>query len=774
MKIPQFSSFGMSFRKLVTERAGFLPVATGVAAVVFHALFFWPGLHPSLWEDYAVAAGLRYPSSALSGVLKGAVACLYACLPAALLETLLRAAGVLSAGVLSFLAYGLLDDFLPSKIRSRLRIAPDGLFLERLILSVCVLVFVCNSFVWRICQAPGVPLYRLLCVLLAVRLTVHVLRGGAYLQLQAVAVLLGLMIGDGLFPVWILLGILVTLAVRAKTKIPVINPLSNPLMMRTVTVRFVFAFAVTAAVTLAANYALYLRFGGVELSTFAPGDVSMVLVRGYFNAVSSVAPLLAWFAQITVMGIPIVLVSVLVRRLGPSSERPSYGVLAVLFLVLAVTWSQVSNFNGIRVDAAVPVFSFRDDFLLSVFTLVGVLILSWTAVALMAGLASREGDWLAVKMRIAVKVLTVIALLGTFPTRGQGALRSMSAVVADYFREVVRESGSDLFILTDGTLDAGLELAAHREGRRLLALSMVSSDDPLAVKLRQRDAADEEDREALASGAADALRYWLDTRTNRLSCVAAQLGFDRRRKFDENSRPRVSGLLAHFGGEPGEAERSGVAAARYLGERILSLHVFADYDQIDDEQIDEKFRFVQWRIAELCRSRCVLAGVGPETPGKIADRELAQRLDEANPRLAAIRRRIGWQAEHHGSMILPREGLKLAIAKSDFRLASEYAAAVLKSEPDDPQANFGMGMFHYFNRQYARALPYLLRALEKVGENPPLLSNIALVHMHLGNLKEALEYGERARCAAPNDRNIVNNVEDIRKRIRERLGAGRK
>ncbi len=124
----------------------------------------------------------------------------------------------------------------------------------------------------------------------------------------------------------------------------------------------------------------------------------------------------------------------------------------------------------------------------------------------------------------------------------------------------------------DGFLTALIALAGlFAVVLAFMAVSMVSGDDALAVKLRQRGVEDVEDLKALESGAADALRYWMDVRTNRLADVTAQFGFDRRPSYTDGNRPRASGLLAHFGGEAGDVEREEIAAARALGERILAV-----------------------------------------------------------------------------------------------------------------------------------------------------------------------------------------------------------
>ena len=747
-----------------------MPLVLASLAVGLHVAFFWPGLHPSLWEDCAVAAGLRYPSHSLSGLFLGCLSILYAALPPAVVETGLRAFGLLSAGVLAFLAYGVLDDFLPQKLRPQVRAVPGGLFLERGILFLGAALFVFSGSVWQACQAPGVALFRILCTLLAFRLSAGILRKGRYFRLQGVALLLGLTVADGVFSLLLFLALVGVVVYRSHAKTPlVVNPIANPLVIRSVLVRMAFVFVVSATVALATNYALYTVGGGVARAQFLPGDVASVLLGDCGHAIGASASTGGWLILLDVVAMPLVVVGVLLRRREQAPAWLSRVALGVFLLTAALLWALLFDLFGLRLTSIVC-----GAFPLSMVALAGAVTVTWAFGGLVVGLGAAGNGRLAKCGRLSVKVLAAAMLLWAVPSRIGWTQREMMAVVDAYCREVVREADEDRLILTDGTFDAGVELAANREGRRLTAVSMVSGEAPLEVKLRQRGVEDPEDLKALESGAADALRYWMDVRTNRLAGVAAQLGFDRRHSHTAENRPRASGLLAHFGGSPGEAEREGVRRARKLGGDILGICESLDPKSVSDQPVVTMFRMVQWRIAEMCRSRVRLLGIGRDTPEKAVDRRLGTLLDAVNPELGAIKRRVGWQSEHHGAMLLPREGLEIALSRHDFKKAGEFAETVLQSDPGDPQANFALGMLYFFERSYARSLPYLTKALEREGSNPQLLSNLSVVCLRLNRLKEALEYAERALQLSPGDRNLMHNAERVRQRIRDGLGEGKR
>ena len=58
----------------------------------------------------------------------------------------------------------------------------------------------------------------------------------------------------------------------------------------------------------------------------------------------------------------------------------------------------------------------------------------------------------------------------------------------------------------------------------------------------------------------------------------------------------------------------------------------------------------------------------------------------------------------------PREGLQFALVRADFPLARRYAEPILDADPEDVDANFGMGMSYLMEEQYGRAEEYLKRA----------------------------------------------------------------
>ena len=98
---------------------------------------------------------------------------------------------------------------------------------------------------------------------------------------------------------------------------------------------------------------------------------------------------------------------------------------------------------------------------------------------------------------------------------------------------------------------------------------------------------------------------------------------------------------------------------------------------------------------------------------------------------------MNWLKKQNGGQLSPREGLVIGLARADFALAGRYAAPVLAADPDDPRANFALGMMYFQDEQYSRSEQYLAKCLKRRPDEPAVLNNLAIVQMKLGKLDEA-------------------------------------
>jgi tetratricopeptide (TPR) repeat protein len=232
--------------------------------------------------------------------------------------------------------------------------------------------------------------------------------------------------------------------------------------------------------------------------------------------------------------------------------------------------------------------------------------------------------------------------------------------------------------------------------------------------------------------------------------------------------PECSGLVARPAGfSPGEAER-GAAVARELAKRLLALYGKGDPDRISDRSLRDAFLFVQWRLAILARHRANAYDERREVSLAMEDTRLADALDKANGALARIRATMAWASQRKLERMTPQEGLRLGLSRADFALARVFAMRILEIAPDDPAANFALGMDFFVQKQYSRAQAYLERCLKGRPDDPAVLNNLAQCRLRQGDPAGALPYAERAQSILPDSSEVRRTVERVKAALKER------
>ena len=112
-------------------------------------------------------------------------------------------------------------------------------------------------------------------------------------------------------------------------------------------------------------------------------------------------------------------------------------------------------------------------------------------------------------------------------------------------------------------------------------------------------------------------------------------------------------------------------------------------------------------------------------------------------------------------MPTPREGLVIGLARADFTLASQFAQPILRSDPDDPRANFAVGMKHYLDEQYARAEYHLVRCLKRRPNEPAVLNNLAMAQLKLDKLDDAEANARKALSIIPTSQEIQRTLNSV-------------
>jgi tetratricopeptide (TPR) repeat protein len=177
---------------------------------------------------------------------------------------------------------------------------------------------------------------------------------------------------------------------------------------------------------------------------------------------------------------------------------------------------------------------------------------------------------------------------------------------------------------------------------------------------------------------------------------------------------------------------------------------------------------VQWRLSVLARHRANAYDGRGDVDLAMEETHLADELDRKNGALARIRELMSWASKKKLERMTPQEGLRFGLTRADFALARAFAQRVLLVSPDDPAANFALGMDYFVQMQYSRAQVHLERCLERRPNDPAVLNNLAQCRIRQGDPEGALPYAERAREILPDSPEIRRTMERVQAALKER------
>ena len=140
---------------------------------------------------------------------------------------------------------------------------------------------------------------------------------------------------------------------------------------------------------------------------------------------------------------------------------------------------------------------------------------------------------------------------------------------------------------------------------------------------------------------------------------------------------------------------------------------------------------------------------------------MADELDSANYELSGLRERVSWVKHQRAGVLTPREGLVIGLSRADFALAGQYAEPILRTDPDDPRANFALGMKFFQEEQWSRAERHLQRCLVRRPDEVAVLNNLAVVQMKQGHLEAAEKNARRAAELHPELQEVRGTLDKI-------------
>ena len=760
-------------------------LAIGVFA--FAMLLAMPGLYPSAWGDLAVAAGLRPVESLFPGLWRLIARGVYLACGVKLANFAMPIVGKVFLAADAFLMYYVMRGMLAVLVRLRKDNVIWSRKLARLVSALGVAAFVCADPVWRISQTFEPTTLILFMTILAVYLLTRFLRLGHMPAAYFAMLVLGLLCAETPFGFGLLAGFwgcyFILLTKGHLQYMVMLHPFVNQISKWYLT--FIWAFGFMLAI--AANVLGYMWLNGLEANSVAVGDLPTLYITGLWHAFTAAASAGGWILGSGVVALPLVLCFVMIRRATDEEYFLPYHIGVIFFFAGVFAYSQLASLSPlwfwtwIKHPVMVP-----SVYLQCIFSMMSAATLV-CAIAVMAvdgycrnhrrlamqfdpeAAADREAlselgsaKFTSVLRKVCLIVVPALLLAGLVPGRIQSRTHEMLSMMRTYVRETVRECEGAKWLFTDGAYDAAVELEAAAQGKDIHCMSMMSGNSPNETYVRQQCLHDSEDRLSATVGAPNVLRTWQRDKKDRLKQVAAQLGLELWKRAGKEVPP-VSGVVARPEGVAAEEIGKGVERAYLLAERILTFYTEGTLPAIAGSRVCDLFLFMQWRLARLARLRAERYDHEGKTDRSLEEMRISDALDEKNASLKRILEGMARLRELTMRQMTPREGLQFALVRADFTLARKYAEPILDADPDDPNANFGMGMSYFMQEQFGRAEEYLQRCLKKNSKEPAVWNNIAVLQMRTGRLDDAMKNAKKALSLIPESAEVKDTIRQIEK-----------
>ena len=775
----------------------------GIVAVVLLSLWAFPGLSPDVWNDAIVGAGLRPTAAIFPGFWRVIARGLYAINGVGLGNALLLWIGRVALGLTVGFAYLLFRSILSLTVRRRLNFAPRRFVVVRGVAFLGAVAFLCSDPIWRAGQAFSPSGLLLLISVFSLYQFFSFLQHGRLREVNVSMFLLGLLSADtpmGFALTAVCWGVYF-LALRYAA-VSMGMELLNPIVEQRSKWHLTFLWAMGLILGITVNCVSFVWLDGLAASGLGGGDVPLLYATRWWTQFIHAASGLGWVLGIGICVLPLVVSTVLLPRAVDEEQFLPYHTGAVFFATGMLALAQVAELSPLwfwtwHDDITVTPYFLQMLMLLSAMTLVfAMAVMGVDAVcrdherlanerfANLNGDEDDEEDAPVQKVErpatykshgnIVLIVVPILLLLAVVPGRWQGGTRDMLKLLDDYVDEVIEECGPVHWIFTDGSFDARIELAASVKGKSIRALSMMAGNGEYDKYVRQNGVTDMEDRLALSLGAPMTLRTWMKDKPERLKDAAIQLGFELWKR-NGLELPACSGVLARpIGMSEAECAAGVERTKKGLAERILAFYTGKGLPKSAGKRINELFLFVQWRIARLARMRAERADRAGKTEVAMKDVKLSDDLDHNNASLKHILTKMEEARARTLKAITPREGLQLALVRADFALARRYAEPILEAVPDDPNANFAMGMSYYVQKQYARAEEYLKRCLVKNPKEPAVWNNLAMIMMWTERFDEAEKHAKKALELIPDSAEVkdtLKQIQDARKEAAKKTDA---
>ena len=789
-----------------TERIGLgdLVIVTLIAVLTAGISFLWefPGLHPSVWSDALVAAGLRPSTAAVPGFWTAISSVIYSTFGIQHADNVLRLLGHLTLGGIAICVYGVLREWLAFAMRSRPQFSKRRTLVMRIAAAVGAAAFVLADPVWTAGQCLSETTIQLGLTLWILESFFVFLRKGTIKYAYLCAVLLGLLSAETPFGL-VLTVLLVAINMFVIHVMPTMeSPFFNPSVMEVGKWHMTFLFVAALIAGIGLNCWTYLSHGGVEAIGASAGDIPLRYLLDYWRILVSAGDILSWIFWIAVCILPFVVCTIKFPGCADEEQFLSYASGLIFSVGGTVALMQSASIPALWFWTYAPM---ESQFVLSLGLFCGTATLALAVTILGVDSLCRDHTRLSVQafgdpseddddeddpearrcaklrkqakattssstsfVRVLCVIVTPIFLIGVMlPARVQTTTRQMLKLIDRVVGEIVHEAGDAKYLVTDGNLDHAIELEAARVGSPLKCYSLMGGGDPMSVYLRTRNLEDEEDLFSFKFDVAMGLRSWIRDKPEHLAQSAGLMGFDLWKR-DGKPLPPMGGFLSRHTGFPSEEVRlAGVKTAHELAEEFLAFHRSGGIKRGTDPFVKRLFNAAQWRLARMCFYRGEVDDVSGHPEAAIAEAKLCKALNDCNEIYREMLSSMERRNQNMMQKLTPREGLQLALVRADFTMGKLYAETVLAADPDNPDANFAMGMYYQKEHQLSRAETYLTRCLIRKPNEPAVYNNLAMIQITLKRFDAARINIEKALKLIPDSAAVLDTKRMLEAAIEE-------
>lgn len=769
----------------LTWKDNLIALAIGLVATLVSYLLSYKGLHPNAWGDIAVATGSRPASTITPGYWRIIASVIYKMFGLDSGTACLVVLGKFVLGAIVALGYLTFKQILSIIVRTNESNRHWSEFLSRAICAVVSLVFLCADPVWTLGYTFNSTELTVFIFALSIFLLARFLCAGSIRTVYWAMFVIGLLCAESpigivwLFGFWMLFYVLLTKGGLFHIQ------LLQPLMQQSSKWFLTFFWGLGLFIGVTVNIIGFSSFDGLVANSLTPADIPLAFVSELWHTFFNAASGGGWIVGIGLSLLPFVLGLALLRRATDLEYFLSYHVGIVFFVIGCIAYSQMASLQPLWFWTFSDAIQVNSGLLLYLCSLMcAVAVLCALAVSAIDAFcrdhmrlaaqydpeldenASDQNGSKSVSRHVVFALVAVVIVAGVVPGRIQPRTEAMLKLVNDYVDEVVTEAGDAKFLFTDGSYDWAYELESARRGGDLKCISLQATPQSRTGWALRSLMPDDEDKLSSEVGGANILRTWQRDKPERLAVCAMQLGLELWKNRAGRDYPPVSGVLARtkWPDDPEHrdaARRDGIARGYALAERVLDIYSKGGPTPVAGRLVNDLFLFLQWRLARLARVRAEVADRMGETSVALDEIRIAETLDDKNESLKRILAGMARLRQHTMRQMTPREGLHFALVRADFALARRYAETVLDADPDDPDANFGMGMDYLMQEQYNRAEEYLTRCLKKRQKEPAIWNNIAVLQYRQGRLMDAKRNALKALELVPDSAEVKDTLQKI-------------